>query len=168
MPFNRSLIRSGIQTLFLLLIFLPGPGQSGLFAARLSADQVIRRWELDDVQLSPDGTLVAFSVEAPIQGRGRNYDVWVYDLKRSSLRQITDWKGADSRPRWSSRWKDAGLSLQPLRRQEAVRRSGRGGTGALSHRVGGWSVLLRLVSRGRKNRLCGARSGPREGSPGGR
>ena len=98
---DRILIRSGLPTLFLLPMFLSGTGQSGLSAAGLTADQVVRRWELDDIQLSPDGTRVAFSVEAPIRGRGRNYDVWVYDLEHSSLRQITDWKGADSRPRWS-------------------------------------------------------------------
>ncbi len=102
MLLNSDLIRTVLQTtLCLLPIFLAGPGQSGLSAGGLSPEQVILRWELNDLQLSPDGTQVAFSVEAPIRGRGRNYDVWVYNLDESSLRQITDWKGADSRPRWS-------------------------------------------------------------------
>ena len=97
---TRILAHSAFHNL-LLPVFLLGLTHSGLTAAGLTPEQVVRRWELNDLQLSPDGTRVAFSVEAPIRGRGRNYDVWVYDLERSSLRQVTDWKGADSRPRWS-------------------------------------------------------------------
>ena len=97
---TRILAHSAFHSM-LLPVFLLGLTHSGLAAAGLTPEQVVRRWELNDLQLSPAGARVAFSVEAPIRGRGRNYDVWVYDLDRSSLRQITDWKGADSRPRWS-------------------------------------------------------------------
>ena len=74
---------------------------SGAQSTYLTAEQVVERWELTDLQLSPDGARVAFSVEAPIRGRGRNYDIWMYDIDHRSLSRITDWKGSDSRPRWS-------------------------------------------------------------------
>ena len=82
---TRILAHSAFHSL-LLPVFLLGLTHSGLTAAGLTPEQVVRRWELNDPQLSPDGTRVAFSVEAPIRGRGRNYDIWVYDLERSSLR----------------------------------------------------------------------------------
>jgi dipeptidyl aminopeptidase/acylaminoacyl peptidase len=54
-----------------------------------------------DLQLSPDGTRLAFVVTEPPQGVTRPRHVWLLDVATGALRQFTFSSKTEGRPRWS-------------------------------------------------------------------
>ena len=54
----------------------------------------------DNLQMSPDGQRVAFTVEEPIQGAVPHQNIWVLDLETRESRQFTTARAWDSQPRW--------------------------------------------------------------------
>jgi dipeptidyl aminopeptidase/acylaminoacyl peptidase len=69
---------------------------------------------LSDLQLSPDGTRLAFVVTEPPTDDGRATHIWVYDKPTGSVRQFTFSKKSEKSPRWSPDGKQlAFLSSRP-------------------------------------------------------
>ncbi len=81
-------------------------GRKGQTCARLeetllTAERAQRRWGLDDLEFSPDGTRVAFSVQSPIEGPEAVWDIWVLNAASSNLRQFTFSASNNRQPHWS-------------------------------------------------------------------
>jgi len=84
-----------------LLFLMPS-----LFAATstkaITFDDFIRIRRLSDVQISPDGSLIAFVVtEMDKEANRPNSDIWVVSSTGGNLRQLTFSPKADYCPRWS-------------------------------------------------------------------
>jgi dipeptidyl aminopeptidase/acylaminoacyl peptidase len=56
---------------------------------------------LTDLQLSPDGTHLAFVVSEAPKGEQRAQHIWMYDKKTDAVRQFTYSKKSETNPRWS-------------------------------------------------------------------
>jgi dipeptidyl aminopeptidase/acylaminoacyl peptidase len=56
---------------------------------------------LSDLQLSPDGTRLAFVVTEPPTDDGRATHIWLYDKRSNTARQFTYSKKSEKWPRWS-------------------------------------------------------------------
>jgi dipeptidyl aminopeptidase/acylaminoacyl peptidase len=56
---------------------------------------------LSDLQLSPDGTRLAFVVTEPPTDDGRATHIWLYDKRNNTTRQFTYSKKSEKWPRWS-------------------------------------------------------------------
>ncbi len=56
---------------------------------------------LTDLQLSPDGTRLAFVVSEAPKGEQRAQHIWMYDKKTDAVRQFTYSKKSETSPRWS-------------------------------------------------------------------
>ena len=56
---------------------------------------------LSDLQLSPDGTRLAFVVTEPPTDDGRATHIWLYDIRTNATRQFTYSKKSEKWPRWS-------------------------------------------------------------------
>ena len=56
---------------------------------------------LSDLQLSPDGTRLAFVVTEPPTDDGRATHIWLYDKRTNTTRQFTYSKKSEKWPRWS-------------------------------------------------------------------
>lgn len=67
----------------------------------LAAERAYRRWDLDELQWSPDGSRLAFTVTGPGEGIRMDRNLWVFHAQDSSLRQYTFSLAADHHPRWS-------------------------------------------------------------------
>jgi dipeptidyl aminopeptidase/acylaminoacyl peptidase len=85
-------------TLVLTLIVLT----TGLGAAEpLRFEQVLQMRQISDLQISPDGTRIAFVVSEPIQGTEQDRNIWVLELDGRKIRQLTTANKIDRSPRWS-------------------------------------------------------------------
>ncbi len=84
----------------------PTPGRD-LQAAAPSSPKVLtpelslKRWSIGDLQLSPDGNLLAMVVSEPPKPSGTRRNIWLYDFSARALRQFTASTKSDTRPRWS-------------------------------------------------------------------
>jgi dipeptidyl aminopeptidase/acylaminoacyl peptidase len=67
----------------------------------LSPEQTLRRFQITDLQLSPDETRIAMSVTEPIKGTDRRSNIWILDTGSRSLQRFTTSGKSDRRPRWS-------------------------------------------------------------------
>ena len=67
----------------------------------LAASRAERRWGLDELEFSPDGTRVVFSVETPIEGPAFSRNMWVLEVGTRKLRQFTFSSSREGHPRWS-------------------------------------------------------------------
>src|SRR5271154_4665290 len=56
---------------------------------------------LSDLQLSPDGTRLAFVVTEPPTDDGRATHIWLYDKRSNTARQFTYSKKSEKWPRWA-------------------------------------------------------------------
>jgi len=78
----------------------PAVGSDSVRAV-LTPEQSLRRWQLSDLQISPDGRRIAFVVTAPVQGTKRSRHVWVLDVVTRKVRQFTSSDETEFAPRWS-------------------------------------------------------------------
>ncbi|HYA96895.1 MAG TPA: S9 family peptidase, partial [Methylomirabilota bacterium] len=67
----------------------------------LTVEAALQLRSLADLQASPDGTRVAFTVSEPPSPRGRTQHIWLFDKSTSTVRQITDSLKVENAPRWS-------------------------------------------------------------------
>jgi len=78
------------------------PVASAVSATRvLTPEQTLQRWQISDVQISPDGLRVAFVVTEPVEGTKRARHIWVYNTDTKEVRRFTNSDQGESSPRWS-------------------------------------------------------------------
>ncbi|HEX3557170.1 MAG TPA: S9 family peptidase [Thermoanaerobaculia bacterium] len=68
---------------------------------QLTPERALDRRGISDLQLSPDGSRVAFTVSEPPKGEARNSDIWVLDLRTKESRRFATSPKEDRSPRWS-------------------------------------------------------------------
>ncbi len=86
-----------VLVLFLLL-FTTGASLGG---AELTPELALQRQGLSDLQLSPDGSRIAFTVTKPPEGDQQDRDIWVLEVGTGQVRRMTTSPKSDSSPRWS-------------------------------------------------------------------
>jgi len=67
----------------------------------LTPEAAINTHFLTDLQLSPDGTHLAFVVSEAPKGEQRAQHIWMYDKRTDAVRQFTYSKKSETSPRWS-------------------------------------------------------------------
>ncbi len=95
--------RAGFAVLFALLVLglaYAGPG-AGSGIKPLTPEMTLKRWSIGDLQLSPDGRLVAMVVSEPAKPTGQRRNIWLYEFATRSLKPFTSSVKSDSQPRWS-------------------------------------------------------------------
>jgi dipeptidyl aminopeptidase/acylaminoacyl peptidase len=75
--------------------------------AALSPEQALARRQIGDLQASPGGERVAFTVTEPPSGEKPRRHVWVLDVRTRAVRQFTN----SAKSEWSPRWSPAGGQL---------------------------------------------------------
>jgi dipeptidyl aminopeptidase/acylaminoacyl peptidase len=100
-------LRNAQFALFLLAVFGYGDPLNAqeTIASRskvpLTPEASINVHFLSDLQLSPDGTRLAFVVSEAPKGDQRAQHIWMYDKKTDAVRQFTYSKKSETSPRWS-------------------------------------------------------------------
>lgn len=89
-----------IQTL-LALLSLAFTCAAQTANAPLRPEQIVELRGLGDVQISPDGERVAFTVTEPPKGAARNSNIWIFNTRTRDLRRFTTATKRDYSPRWS-------------------------------------------------------------------
>jgi dipeptidyl aminopeptidase/acylaminoacyl peptidase len=84
-----------------MLLFTAVFAASALAADKLTPEKALQVREPSDLQFSPDGKRLAFTVQEPPKGRVTLRHIWVYDLGSHELRQWTTSTHSESSPRWS-------------------------------------------------------------------
>src|ERR1700749_2326308 len=80
-----------------------GIGEKTAEKKALTPEAFLELRQVQDPQISPDGTRVAFVVSDPFKKDKRTLHIWMYENKTKSARQLT-YSGPDkndSVPRWS-------------------------------------------------------------------
>jgi dipeptidyl aminopeptidase/acylaminoacyl peptidase len=94
---------------------------------------------ISELQFSPDGVRLAFTVTEPAKGTGRLRHIWVYERQGDVVRQVTSSSKSESVPRWSPDGKQlAFLSNRDEDQQQIFLMSMSGGEG-------------RAVTKGKRN-----------------
>src|SRR2546426_2814696 len=89
-----------MKTRTALLLFLATAAAAS--AAPLSPEQALNRRAIGDLEFSPDGTRLVFTVTDPPKGSTRPRHLWLLDVASGRLRPLTTAAGkSDSSPRWS-------------------------------------------------------------------
>src|SRR4029450_10855380 len=74
---------------------------AALSAAPLTPEQTLDRRSIGDLELSPDGSRLVFTVSDPPRGTSRARALWLMDVPGGQLRQLTFFGHARGSPRWS-------------------------------------------------------------------
>src|SRR4051812_8943260 len=84
------------------LLALLTAASAAVSAQPLSPEQALNRRGLGDVEFSPDGGHIVFTVTDPPRGTARQRHLWLVDVATRRVRQLTTREGkSDSAPRWS-------------------------------------------------------------------
>jgi dipeptidyl aminopeptidase/acylaminoacyl peptidase len=67
----------------------------------LTPDQTLDRRGVGELDLSPDGARLLFTVTEPVKGTARQRNIWVLDVANGTVRQLTFSAKSDSAPRWA-------------------------------------------------------------------
>ena len=70
-------------------------------AAPLTPEQTLDRRTIGELQFSPDGSRLIFSVTERVKAAARQRNLWLLDVATGRLRQLTFSDRSDSSPRWS-------------------------------------------------------------------
>ncbi|MDE3155129.1 MAG: S9 family peptidase [Acidobacteriota bacterium] len=81
--------------LFVLASSLP------VVAGPLTPEQTLDRRQPSDLNVSPDGRLVAFTVTEPPDGKSAARDIWLLDVASGRARALTQATKVNDSPRWS-------------------------------------------------------------------
>lgn len=107
---KRAIVRHTTQILTAALCMAAGgaPGSaqrpdtgSTAFRDTLAPRQTLQRWQLSDLQASPDGKRIALVVTPPVKGTDRAGHIWLFDLATGDVRQLTSSEKGEREPRWS-------------------------------------------------------------------
>jgi len=69
--------------------------------APLKPEQIVEQRGLSEVQISPDGERVAFTVAEPPKGATRSSNIWIFNTRTRDLKRFTTATKRDYSPRWS-------------------------------------------------------------------
>jgi len=104
---------------------------AAIAAEPLTPEQTLNRRAIGDLEFSPDGSRLVFTVTEPVKGTARARAIWLLDVGDGRLRQLTFSGKSDGSPRWSpdgstiaftsDRDGAAQLYLLPMRGGEAER-----------------------------------------------
>src|SRR5919108_546635 len=72
-----------------------------LQAAALTPEQTLDRRGIGDLDFSPDGSRLVFTITDPPKGSSRARALWLFDTVRGEVRQLTFSGKSDGVPRWS-------------------------------------------------------------------
>jgi Periplasmic component of the Tol biopolymer transport system len=67
----------------------------------LTPEQTLDRRSIGELDFSPDGTQLVFTVTDPPKGNARARSLWLLDVATSRVRQLTFSGKSDGSPRWS-------------------------------------------------------------------
>ena len=67
----------------------------------LTPEQTLERRTLGELDLSPDGARLVFTVTEPVKGTARQRNIWMLDVASGRVRQLTFSAKSDSSPRWA-------------------------------------------------------------------
>src|SRR3954466_12971198 len=67
----------------------------------LTPELALDRHGIGDLELSPDGTRVVFTVTDPVKAAARQRNIWVLDVASGTVRQLTFSTKSDGSPRWA-------------------------------------------------------------------
>ena len=70
-------------------------------AAPLTPEQTLDRRTIGELEFSPDGAHLVFTVMEPVKGTARQRNVWILDVASGRIRQLTFSPKSDSSPRWA-------------------------------------------------------------------
>src|SRR3954452_20757400 len=73
----------------------------GAQPATLTPAQTLERRGLGDLDFSPDGARLVFTVTEPVKGAARQRNIWMLDVASGATRQLTFSAKSDSTPRWA-------------------------------------------------------------------
>ncbi len=93
-------VRSAARCSAVLIAFL-ALAPFGRAQAALTLEQALNLRRISDLQFSPDGARVAFTVAEPPKDDKNVQHIWVLDVKSRALRQFTNSTESESSPRWS-------------------------------------------------------------------
>src|SRR5215813_14057414 len=86
-------------------LFVAAPLALGVIAAAadapLTPEQTLDRRSIGDLEFSPDGSRLVFTVTEPVKGTARARSIWLLDVASRRLRQLTFSGKSDGSPRWS-------------------------------------------------------------------
>ena len=85
----------------LLFILIGAATIVALSAAPLTPEQTLDRRSIGDLEFSPDGSRLVFTVTDPPKGTTRARALWMMDVASGQLRQLTFSGKSDGSPRWS-------------------------------------------------------------------
>jgi Tol biopolymer transport system component len=86
------------QLVFVLLLLIAAPLAA---ADRLTPEATLNRRAIGELEFSPDGAQLAFTVTEPVKGSSRARSLWLFDVRQGRLRQLTFSGKSDGAPRWS-------------------------------------------------------------------
>ncbi len=70
-------------------------------AAPLTPGQTLDRRTIGELDFSPDGSRLVFTVTEPVKGAARARALWLMDVSTGQLRQLTFSGKSDGAPRWA-------------------------------------------------------------------
>src|SRR6478609_7891859 len=73
----------------------------GAQPAPLTPQQTLERRGIADLEFSPDGSRLVFTVTEPVKGSARQRNIWMLDVAGGTVRQLTFSAKSDSAPRWA-------------------------------------------------------------------
>jgi dipeptidyl aminopeptidase/acylaminoacyl peptidase len=68
---------------------------------KLTPEASLNLRSISELQFSPDGVRLAFTVTEPPKGTGRLRHIWIYERQGDVVRQVTSSSKSESVPRWS-------------------------------------------------------------------
>jgi dipeptidyl aminopeptidase/acylaminoacyl peptidase len=85
----------------LVLVALAAAVLGAQSTAVLTPAQTLERRGIGELELSPDGARVVFTVTEPVKGAARQRNIWLLDVASAQVRQLTFSAKSDSSPRWA-------------------------------------------------------------------
>src|SRR5689334_20637169 len=67
----------------------------------LTPEQTLDRRTIADLEFSPDGSRLVFTVADPVKAAERARSIWLLDVASGRVRQLTFSGKSDSSPRWA-------------------------------------------------------------------
>jgi dipeptidyl aminopeptidase/acylaminoacyl peptidase len=131
---NRFLLSSGLVGILTVAATIVAQEKPAADTAKLLTPETsLNLRSISDLQFSPDGARVAFTVAEPPKGQRRARHIWLYDKKSGAVRQFTFSGKEETSPRWSPDGKQlAFLSNRDDQQQIYVMRADSGEAAAVT------------------------------------